>query len=50
MKTKNILFVIALFFSFLLNIISEPILTAQSLNNNFDPNAIDGLMIELIDK
>lgn len=38
MKTKNILFVIVLFFSFLLNIVSAPILTAQSLKNNFDPN------------
>lgn len=37
MKTKNILFVIILFFSFLLNIVSAPILTAQSLQNNFVP-------------
>jgi hypothetical protein len=38
MKTKNILFVIVLFFSFLLFIVNAPILTAQLLQNNFDPN------------
>ena len=38
MKTKNILFVIVLFFFFLLNIVSAPFLTAQSLKNNFDQN------------
>ncbi len=38
MKTKNILFVIVLFFFFSLNIVSAPFLTAQSLKNNFDQN------------